>query len=95
MQIPATTLPGGAAVEASTPGSAKEALRAFKLKLTGHAIECRLCAEDPCNDLGPARCAATIATPAATPLPQQPRRPCLPLQPRLSQLHQNAGVGRL
>lgn len=34
----------------------KDELKEFKLTMTGHAIECRLCAENPCNDLLPARC---------------------------------------
>ena len=60
MQIPEGQLPDGTKVEASTPASFKTGLKDFKLQLSGHAIECRMCAEDPCHDLCPARCAYAV-----------------------------------
>lgn len=57
MQIKEGTAEGGTPIAASTPQSARQDLKAFELSMSGHAIECRLCAEDPCHDLCPARCA--------------------------------------
>jgi biotin carboxylase len=56
LQIPASNHSDGSPVRASSPQAMKDELKEYKLTMTGHAIECRLCAEDPCNDLLPARC---------------------------------------
>ena len=43
-------------VAASTPEQAAQSLRAYECHMQGHAIECRLCAEDPCHSLTPSTC---------------------------------------
>lgn len=58
LQIPAGTNAAGAAVKGSTPQTSAADLAALECPLIGHAIECRLCAEDPCHGLTPARHAA-------------------------------------
>ena len=47
----------GEGVKASTPEQAAQALREYECSMHGHAIECRLCAEDPCHSLTPSTCA--------------------------------------
>ena len=48
---------GAATVPASTPESMRQQLQRHQLAMSGHALECRLCAEDACNDLLPSSCA--------------------------------------
>eukprot|EP00892_Ulva_mutabilis_P009832 jgi/Ulvmu1/7220/UM035_0006.1 len=54
LKISAGINASGAEVKASTPQSAASSLAELQCTQQGHAIECRLCAEDPCHGLTPA-----------------------------------------